>query len=222
MQRRELGWHLDDLAWRVAVFFMVGSALFALGSFPAYTQIVDDRALGMTFVVGALFFTAASYSQLVQVLAGDPHGRADGSGGPYWGWRPRDLAWWACVVQFAGTLFFNVTTIAGLSTTFTTAQAVRLVWAPDFFGSIAFLVASHLAWLTVAHRVWVWQPRNTDWWIAALNYLGSIFFMIAALAQYALETDQKPGNIAIVNTGTFLGAVCFFAGAYLLLPRRTP
>jgi len=31
-----------------------------------------------------------------------------------------------------------------------TEQTNRLVWAPDFFGSIAFLVASHLAWLLAA------------------------------------------------------------------------
>ncbi len=42
--------------------------------------------------------------------------------------------------------------------------------------------------------------------------------MASALAAFTLPTTGEVLNIAIVNLGTFLGAVCFFVGAYLLLP----
>ena len=56
--------------------------------------------------------------------------------------------------------------------------------------------------------------------MAALNYVGSIFFMLSALGAYTLSTTGDMVNITWVNAGTFVGAVCFFLGAYLLLPRR--
>ena len=54
---RSIDWRPSDLGWRVAWQFIVGSALFALGSFPPYSQNVDPGAVGITFVVGSVFFT---------------------------------------------------------------------------------------------------------------------------------------------------------------------
>lgn len=51
-----------------------------------------------------------------------------------------------------------------------------------------------------------------------LNSAGSVFFMLAAMASFTLETTGEALNIRIVNTATFAGAVCFLVGAYLLLP----
>ena len=65
---RELTWNPHDLQWRIALLFMVGSFLFALGSFPPYSQRVDARIVGITFVLGSIFFTSAAYSQLVQII----------------------------------------------------------------------------------------------------------------------------------------------------------
>ena len=92
------------------------------------------------------------------------------------------------------------------------------MWAPDFFGSIAFLIASHLGWTAVCHRLWCVRRDDPDWWGSLLNYVGSIFFMASAIASFTLRTTGETINITIVNVGTFLGAVCFFVGAYLLLP----
>ncbi|MGD2060107.1 MAG: hypothetical protein PVF87_04515, partial [Acidimicrobiia bacterium] len=96
----------------------------------------------------------------------------------------------------------------------------RLIWAPDLFGSLAFLIASHIAWWMVCRRWLCVEARNPDWWMAALNYVGSIFFMLSALGDYTLATTREVASITLVNAGTFLGAVCFFAAAYLLLPPR--
>ena len=58
--------------------------------------------------------------------------------------------------------------------------------------------------------------------MAALNYVGSVFFMASAIASLVLPTTGDAVNTVVVNAGTFLGAVCFFVGAYLLLPERAP
>ncbi|HYN34171.1 MAG TPA: hypothetical protein VES40_16225 [Ilumatobacteraceae bacterium] len=214
--RRELSWNPSDLQWRIAVLFMVGSFLFALGSFPPYSQLMDARVVGITFVVGSIFFTTAGYSQLVQIV-NDPL-KGDGRRLRLWAWQPHKLLWWAALIQFIGTLFFNVNTIRALADTLTTVEeANRLVWAPDFLGCIAFLVASHFFWLAVCHRLWRVISDDPDWWGSLLNYVGSIFFMLSALGSFTLDTGQEL-NITIVNLGTFVGAVCFYVGAYLLLP----
>ena len=47
--RRRLRSADRGLGWRIAVLFMVGSFLFALGSFPLYAQNIDPGMVGVTF-----------------------------------------------------------------------------------------------------------------------------------------------------------------------------
>ena len=49
-----------------ASLFVVGSACFVLGSVPAYLNAVGGVADGVTYFVGSIFFTAASFLQLLQ------------------------------------------------------------------------------------------------------------------------------------------------------------
>lgn len=213
--RRRVEWTQRDLGWRIAALFIVGSSLFALGSFPPYSQLLDGRVVGITFVIGSLFFTAAGYSTVLQVIN---NGSDDSGPTRRWSWSPRGALWWAAVVQLIGTLLFNVNTVDAMITTFTVEETNRLVWAPDFFGSIAFLVASHLAWMHLGGKFWYRDTDDPDWWSSMLNYLGSVLFMASAIASFTLRTTGETLNITIVNTGTFLGAICFLVGAYLLLP----
>lgn len=216
--RRAVGWHPLHLHWRTAVLFMVGSALFALGSFPPYATNVDPHAVGITFVVGSIFFTAAGYHQFLEAI-NDPTRTAVTEGEfRLVAIEPSNLLWWATLIQLAGTVYFNFNTIDALVTTYTVSETDRLVWGPDFLGSIAFLGASHLAWLDVCGRLWAVHRDDPDWWAAGLNYVGSIAFMASALASFVLPTTGEVLNISLVNLGTFVGAICFLVGAYLLLP----
>jgi len=121
-------------------------------------------------------------------------------------------------VQLVGTVFFNVSTVDALIGNLSTADTNALVWAPDMFGSICFIIASHLGWRAVRPRGSQRRRGGTNWWIAALNYVGSLFFMLAAIAALTLRTTGEELNTAIVNSGTLAGAWCFFVAAYLLLP----
>lgn len=183
---------------------MVGSACFALGSFPFYFNSFSGRVVGLTFFAGSIFFTSAGITQLVQV-------RRD---------RGDRLVFWATIIQLAGMLFFNINTFRAGFGDVPAGDVNQLVWAPDFYGSVAFLIASHLAWLSVCGRLWRVDRTSADWWVAAVNYIGSIFFMLSAIAAFTIPTTGDVVNITIVNLGTFAGAVCFFLGGFLLLPER--
>ena len=50
----------------VAWLFIIGSACFVVGSVPAYLNAVGGVADSVTFVIGSIFFTAASLGQLLQ------------------------------------------------------------------------------------------------------------------------------------------------------------
>ncbi len=50
---------------------------------------------------------------------------------------------------------------------------------------------------------------------------GSVAFAASAVASYVIPDSGLPRNVTLVNAGTFLGALCFLVGAYLLLPRST-
>jgi hypothetical protein len=155
--------------------------------------------------VGSLFFTSAAALQLAQALMGG-------------GWLDR----LATAVQFAGTLFFNWTTFAGLNDALDTQERIHRVWAPDAAGSICFLVASEIAVVAVCGRPWCRRRGDTPWRIAMLNLVGSVFFGISAITSFILPDTGEVLNADATNATTFLGAVCFLAGGALLMPRGEP
>jgi hypothetical protein len=217
--RRRVEWTPRDPEWRITVLFIVGSALFALGSFPPYSQLVDGRVVGITFVIGSLLFTAAALDAAVRVIDED---RNDRTRTRWWSESQVARLRWAAVIQAAGTLLFNVNTIAAMVTTFSVEETNRLVWAPDLLGCIAFLVASHLYWRDTRSRRSSNDTHDPEWWSSLLNYVGSVFFMASAIGAFTLRTTGETLNIALVNTGTFAGALCFLAGSYVLLPSSSP
>lgn len=209
-------------SWWMGGLFMVGAFCFALGSLPLFFDHVDAAVVGWVFFVGSIFFTSAAYLQVRECLAGsstiDPAGPHPRGLRALIGWRPHSLGWWATTVQFVGTILFNVSTFAATRDALDLDQERRLIWGPDFWGSVCFLVASWLAYLEVAPQVR--RPRgDLGWEIAALNLAGSVAFGAAAIGARYLDTGE-PANITIVNLGTFAGAVCFFTGA-LLLPAES-
>jgi hypothetical protein len=92
------------------------------------------------------------------------------------------------------------------------------VWRPDALGSVAFLVASGLAWMDARGEVVDGEPKPRTWWIAVANLLGSIAFGVSAVAGYVVPTSDDVWNAEVSNLGTLVGAICFLIGAILLLP----
>ena len=212
-------WQPRTIGWWIALLFAIGSFLFALGVVPAYASAVGPAADAMTFFAGSIFFTSAGYLQFFQAI----NAPTDVAGGArarrrWIAWQPARIDWWACGVQSIGTVFFNVSTYAATRSALDAAQAHQHVWRPDMLGSIAFMVASSLAWFEVCHGWWAVRTRSVSWWIVAMNLVGSIAFLLSAFAAYINPETGEIANIPVANLGTFIGAVGFFVGALLLVP----
>jgi hypothetical protein len=179
---------------RMALCFALGSLCFLVGPFPGFAQLVGAEADAITFFVGSILFTAGG---LLQVRLSAPGAER-----------------WAALVQSAGTLFFNVTTYQALDTALSNPHYDRLVWRPDAFGSICFLVSG-----VIAYRA---RSADADW-TPLVNLLGCVFFGIAAVAGYVVPATGSILDLAAANFTTALGAACFLACAVrVLTARRSP
>lgn len=187
----------------MARFFALGSTCFLVGPFPGYVQLVGDSVDAVTFFVGSILFTlgGALQSQLAWPGRRLPGERA---------------AWWAAIVQSAGTIFFNVTTYQALHTALTSSQYDTLVWRPDWRGSICFLVSGAIAYHASPRRGWAGLlplRGGAGWWQPSVNLLGCVFFGISAVAGYVVPSTGSMLNQTAANWNTSAGAACFLACA---------
>ncbi len=158
-------WRPGAADWWMGVLFAIGSTCFAVASFITQWASVPRDGLGVTFFAGSIFFTSAAFLQLRTSVT-----RADKR---------------ASLIQFIGTLFFNVSTFEAMQRGFDARQINLRVWTPDVFGSICFLVSSVLAYVLV-------RRPSTAWRIAALNLLGSVFFGVSAAPRSSSRRRRSP------------------------------
>ncbi|MEX1295526.1 MAG: YrhK family protein [Candidatus Limnocylindrales bacterium] len=213
-------WAPQRRGWWIAVLFMIGSLCFALGSVPAFASAIGG-AVVWVFFVGSLFFTAAAYLQYFEASNEGDDLRGSARTRRPLGVRLSSPGWWAASTQLLGTLWFNLTTFAGTRGDLDVVQQEVLVWAPDAIGSVLFLVASAFAIIEVRDGLERgWRP-SLDSAIAWVNMTGSIAFGISAIAAFIDPVSGELLNVAAANAFTFLGAVCFFVGALMLMPDMT-
>jgi hypothetical protein len=201
------------------VLFAIGATCFLVAPFPGFVELVGSAADGTVFFVGSIFFTSAAALQCVETFNAD---REPGGGGRrrlrLVAFEPGRIDWWSSVVQFAGTLLFNVDTFRALQTGFDDVSYDRLVWTPDLIGSACFLVSGYLAYVEVCGRGWCWWGRSLAWKIAAVNLVGCIAFGISAIAGFVVPSTGSVVDLAAANVFTAFGGLCFLIGAVLLLP----
>jgi hypothetical protein len=152
-----------------------------------------------------VFFTAGG---ALQVWSAASARRADVAG---------RAAWVAATVQSAGTIFFNVSTFLAMQTSLSDPDYDRLVWRPDAFGSICFLISGLVAYGASARHGWLPVRGPGGWWQPGVNLLGCIFFGVAAVAGYLVPASGSLLDLAAANWTTSAGAACFLAcalGAY--------
>jgi hypothetical protein len=202
--------------------FVVGSALFAVGVPLSLTPSLPLTVGSAVFFAGSIFFTSAAFLQLL-LSTDELPALVHPADEPSWFARlvrPRTADWTASAIQFAGTLWFNVTTFRALVDAAGAADpTAQEVWKPDAYGSVAFLVSSALAFAPEVRRRRHGHVRDRSWAIGALNLLGSIFFGLSAIGAYTLTSTDELLSAWWSNVGTFLGAVCFLVGALLLIPK---
>jgi YrhK-like protein len=215
-------WAPRALPWWIGVLFAIGSFCFALGAFPSYAIAVGTNADNLTYFIGSIFFTTAAFMQYFEAATTPKQleGSRRRSFRQLFEVQHHRIDWWASLIQFAGTLWFNRTTFSALVVSNGASSAHHQVWRPDALGSVCFLVSSWLAWAEECHRAFAWRPKDLSWRITALNLVGSIAFGVSAIASYVKPNGQLV-SLSLTNLGTFVGAICFLIGALLLLPERT-
>ncbi|MEU0786186.1 hypothetical protein ABZ341_31975 [Streptomyces sp. NPDC006173] len=201
-----------------AAAFTVGGALFALGA--GVAQYGSHGASGASiYFAGGLFFNTGGYASLLQAVNAPRQDSASGAlAGRRWRWwsyEPGRIDWLSTFVLFVGTLVFGVNLLDSLLRGLSVQQVNRLIWAPDLVGCVLFLISGHLALVEVCHG----RPRvlahELGWWIVAINQLGSVLFLVSALAAFTRPETGSLVNIDIANWGTLTGALCFSAGGVI-------
>ena len=143
-------WESVRLSQGMCVLFMIGSCAFAAGALLCFDVSLPTIVPAVIFFLGSLFFTSAAYFQFLEAInVPDPSvkekaGRTDHA--RYFAWEPQRLDWWSTITQLVGTLYFNFSTFNALRMNLSPLKSDRLVWSPDFMGSMLFLVSSWLAY----------------------------------------------------------------------------
>ena len=212
-----------------ATAFLIGGSLFALGA--ALAQGGADFTLCATiYLVGGVFFSTGGYTSVVQVV-NEPAGGLEGPLPERWRWWAREpgrLQWLSAVALFAGTCVFAINLVDSFIEGLSPTAEDRLVWSPDMVGCALFLVSGHLAMAEISGGFWrVWRRRDLGWWIVAVNQLGSVLFMVSAVASFVRPSSGDALATGLANWGTLTGALCFAVAGLMqefehpLGPRRS-
>lgn len=228
-QHRKRGTPIDSvylaihrISWWISILFMFGSALFAIGAVLSFWPMASTSITGSIFFAGSIFFTTAAYLQFFESINVErsPPGFSNSKHHRlcFIAWEPERIDWWSTSTQLLGTVLFNFDTFDALLQGLSAVEQDLVVWTPDTLGSILFLISSMFAYFEVAHSLKGRWVRSLSWWIVAINLLGSIAFGISAVAAFVVPATDQLFNAISANLFTFIGAVCFFVAAFLLLP----
>jgi len=193
---RHRRWHVlrpRHLDWWVGAVLTPGALCFLLAPIPWVAERVGDRTDIWAFFVGSVFFTTSGTLQMVGAIREKrtPAYRLD---------------LWSSAIQLTGMLMFNLSTFAATSTTLDASSEERLVWVPDWRGSVCFLLSAIIACVAVGDISW--PPQGRRRWTATVNLLGCVFFFVSAVAAFVLP-DGEPIRAEAANRFTSLGAACF-------------
>ena len=220
-------WMPGQLNWWIGIIFACGALLFGgasvLSLAPALAQAwsLDATQVNAIFFTGSIPFTSAAYLQLFQAAnAGEfqPGGTPSASRFRLFGWRPHDIGWLSCALQFIGTILFNFNTFDAMLPSLNWFQQDLLIWAPNIIGSVLFLASGYFAFIESCHGYWAWKAASISWWVVFINLLGCVGFMISALLAMVLPGDPNIEFVHMSILFTLLGAICFFVGSLLMLP----
>lgn len=190
---------------------------------------MSETACATIYLVGGVFFSTGGYTSVLQVVNEPSGGLAAAEPAPRWRWwshEPRRLQWLSAVVLFAGTLVFAINLVDSFIDGLSPGVEDRLVWSPDMVGCALFLVSGHLAMVGIGGGWSFWRRRDLGWWIVAVNQLGSVLFMVSAVASFVQPSSGDALAFGVANWGTLTGALCFAAAGVMqefehpLGPRR--
>jgi hypothetical protein len=211
---------LRRVNWVAAATFTVGGSLFAAGAAVAQLGSGDATTAASIYFAGGLFFNVGAYASLLGAINAPRGVAADrtltAERWRWWSYEPHRIDWLSTFLLLVGTLAFGIDLIDSFLRGLTTQQVNRLIWAPEVAGCVLFLISGHLAMTEVCHR---FRPclrrRDLGWSIVAINQIGSVLFMISALAAFTRPETGSEVNVDAANWGTLSGALCFAIGGVM-------
>lgn len=221
-------WAPGRISWWVAIGFMFGSALFALGAGVSlwFTAFMDrelaTRIADWSYFVGTTVFTVAVYLQLLETINADPHPsrarhRSDETF-RWFAWQPKRLSYMEVFVLLVGTIFYNVETALALIGVSGKEGINWLLSVPSLVGAVLFVAGTYLQVVEVCHRYLCFRFRSISWWSALFNFLGCVGFLVGAYAGLSAPGLSTPADPTIVKAAYLQGSVFFLVGSYLMLP----
>ncbi len=220
-------WMPWQLNWWIGTVFALGSLLFAgasvLSLAPALARAwsLEPMEVNAIFFAGSIPFTIAAYLQLFQAAnAGEftPDGTRPLCRHEFFGWRPHDIGWLSCALQFVGTILFNFNTFDAMIPSLTWFRQDLVIWVPNVVGSVLFLASGYLAFIETCHAHWAFEPQSLSWWVVFTNLVGCLGFMISAGFAVFLPGPPDAKAITLSLVCTLLGAIGFLIGSLLMLP----
>ncbi|WP_319517456.1 hypothetical protein [uncultured Martelella sp.] len=212
-------WQTAFYNWIMGLVFVIGASLFMAGSamalFPKIVAGLPAWTTNVTFFIGSIPFTTAAYLQLFQAANADQTAATAGTRVKLFGWSPESPGWLSAITQFIGTVAFNFNTFDAINTPKGWAAQDLVIWVPGMIGSVLFLVSAYLAYIEVGHAHFSRPRRELGWWIAAINLIGCIAFMIASTIAYVPRHGISDVVMDISNANLWLGAFCFALAAAL-------
>jgi hypothetical protein len=193
---RGRGWHWwrpRNLDWWVGAVLVPGALCFLLAPIDPIAEAVGLRTDLWAFFVGSAFFTTSGILQLTGAIREQEPSE-----------RRADL--WSAAIQLTGMFLFNISTFAATLTDRSVADQVHIVWKPDLWGSVCFLVSAVIGSFAVGAIHW--PPHTRQRWTSTVNLFGCIFFMVSALAAYILPSGEVL-RATTANRFTSFGAACF-------------
>ena len=211
---------LRRVNWVAAGAFTVGGSLFAAGAVVAQLGSGDATTAASIYFVGGIFFSTGGYASLLGAINAPRGVGEDGAltarTWAWWSYEPERIDWLATFVLFAGTLAFGISLVHSFLQGLSTHEINRLIWVPEMIGCICFLISGHLSMVEICHRP---RPclrrRDLGWGIVAINQIGSVLFMVSALAAFVRPVTSSPVNVDVANWGTLTGALCFAIGGVM-------
>ena len=174
-----------------ATSFVIGGSLFAIGAALAQADIGGPLLPASVYLAGGVFFCSGGFTSVLMARG------------------TTRLEYLSAVVLFVGTLVFAINIVDSFIAELTPVQQDRLIWSPDIIGCALFLVSGHFAMVQLTGT---WLPRHPPpglgWWILVVNQVGSVLFMVSAVASF-VHSDGDLVAAGLANWGTLTGALCF-------------
>ena len=194
-----------------ATAFLIGGTLFAVGAALAQAGAAET-VCATIYLVGGVFFSTGGYTSVLQIAnepSADSPDAKDEVAWRWWSHEPRRLQWLSAVALFVGTLVFAINLVDSFIEGLSATAEDRLIWSPDMIGCALFLISGHLALVAIGGGRRFWRSRDLGWWIVGVNQIGSVLFMVSAVASFVRPETGDAVAVGVANWGTLTGALCF-------------